>query len=174
MIFIIFSLSRANFISVCGNIWDGHKWHMLANNMLFNMLFYMLAIPGSHIIKRLLESIQRKATKLAKGLEGMSYKERLRMFGLSSLDKRRQRLFATSRGGEAEREVLPSAPWKLLAGHMGMAQSCTRWGSEWTLGNISLPWEWSNTRIRVLEGWLIPHAFQYSGDIWTMPSINTL
>lgn len=100
---------------------------MLANNMLFNMLFYMLAIPGSHNIKyKKFVAIQRKATKLAKGLEGMPYKERLRMFGLSSLEKRRQRLFATSRGGEAEREVLPSAPWKLLAGHMGMAQSCTR------------------------------------------------
>jgi len=34
-----------------------------------------------------LESVQRKATNLVKGLEGMSYKEQLRTFGLSSLEK---------------------------------------------------------------------------------------
>lgn len=31
------------------------------------------------------------------------------------------------------REVLSSAPWDLVIGHMGMIQSCTRGGLNWTL-----------------------------------------
>ena len=40
---------------------------------------------------KVLESIQRKATNLVNGLEGMSYKVRLRTHGLSSMEKSRLR-----------------------------------------------------------------------------------
>lgn len=42
--------------------------------------------------------------------------------------------------------------------HEGTAQSCDRGGYNWTLGKISLAWEWSNTWGGLLKRWLMPHA----------------
>ena len=44
--------------------------------------------PQHKIAMELLEEVQRRATKMIKGLEYLSYKDRLRELGLFSLDKR--------------------------------------------------------------------------------------
>jgi len=71
-----------------------------------------------------------------------------------------------------ESEVLSSSSWDQVTGRVGMAQSCTKGGSNWTLGSISLPRGWSNTGTGFPEKVLMLQACQRLRGIWTMPLIT--
>lgn len=107
--------------------WPG-CWTLRTSTILwFPVLFWA---PQHKKRVRVLGSVQRRATKQVKGLEGMSCGGRLRMPGLSHLESRRPRgglaslCSAAPWAGEVGVEVPVSALWSLMTGHRGMGQSC--------------------------------------------------
>jgi len=122
---------------------------------------------------KVLECVQRRATKVVQGLEDMSCEEQLRALGLSGLKKRRLRgdlialgsFLRRGRGeGGAELFSLGSSDRTRVN-----SSKLRQGGLDLTLGSIFLPRGWSNPGIGFLERWSMPQACRCLRGIWTMP-----
>jgi len=95
-----------------------------------------------------LERVQRRATRLVRGLENKSCEERLRELGLFSLEERRLRghlnaLYNCPKGGCSEVGVGLFS--QAATGQEETASSCVRGGLDWIRGKIFVLKEWPGT-----------------------------
>ncbi|KAK4823865.1 hypothetical protein QYF61_007621 [Mycteria americana] len=125
---------------------------------------------------KVLECVQRRATKLVTGLEGMSYEERLRTLGLSSMEKRRLRgdlialySFLRRGSGEGGADLFSLVSSDRMHGN-GSKLHQGRFRLDIRKHFFTEKWKcWTGIGTGFLERWLMPYACHCLRGIWTMP-----
>lgn len=153
-------VGQKKWLSCCIQHWRGHTWKAVCSSEPHNLRW----CEGPWMYTG-------RATKLGKGLEGMSCEEWLRNVLWACLEEEAELLIASTALYSSLRRWRGRC-WFFLVSSARMHENDSnvppRGGTDWILGSISLLRGWPNPRTGFLEKWLMSQQCQSLPGIWTI------